>query len=187
MGQEGDGMYGSEMTDRIKAYWNEISDSEWYRSTRTAEKISYLKEKPESAFHPAVNKLIHKYLPDMKDRRVLLPSSGDNHAAFALAMMGAHVTSADISEHQLENASAIAEQLCLDIEFVCDDTMKLSHIPDQTYDMVYTSNGTLSWISDIDSMNRNIYRVLKTGGYSVMYDMHPFNRPFSGEAWKAPV
>ena len=35
-------------------------------------------------------------------------------------------------------------------------------------------------------MNRNISRVLKTGGYYVMYDMHPFNRPFSGEAWKAP-
>ena len=64
--------------------------------------------------------------------------------------------------------------------------MKLSHIRDQDYDMVYTSNGTLSWISDIDSMYRNICRVLKAGGYSVVYDMHPFNRPFSGEAWKAP-
>ena len=65
--------------------------------------------------------------------------------------------------------------------------MKLSHIRDQAYDMVYTSNGTLSWIYDMDSMYRNIYRVLKTGGFSVMYDMHPFNRPFSGEAWKAPL
>ena len=101
-------------------------------------------------------------------------------------MMGARVTSADISERQLENASVIAGQLGLDIEFICDDTMQLSRIRDRAYDMVYTSNGTLSWISDIDSMNRNIYRVLKTGGYSVTYDMHPFNRPFSGEAWKTP-
>ena len=179
-------MSGSGITDQIKAYWNETSDSEWYRSLRTDEIISRLKEKPESAFHPAVYELICKYLPDLKGRRILLPSSGDNHAAFALAMMGARVTSADISERQLENASVIAEQLCLDIEFICDDTMQLSQIRDQAYDMVYTSNGTLSWISDIDSMNRNIYRVLKTGGYSVTYDMHPFNRPFSGEAWKTP-
>ncbi|MBE7003938.1 MAG: class I SAM-dependent methyltransferase [Ruminococcaceae bacterium] len=180
-------MSGNEIIDRIKAYWNETSDSEWYRSLRTDEMIERLKEKPESAFHPAVNELIRKYLPDLKDRRVLLPSSGDNHAAFALAMMGAHVTSADISERQLENAAAIAERLCLDIEFICDDTMQLSHIRDQAYDMVYTSNGTLSWISDIDGMYRNICRVLKPGGYSVMYDMHPFNRPFSGDAWKAPL
>lgn len=180
-------MNSNEMADRIKDFWNETSDSEWYRSLRTDESISRLKEKPESAFHPAVIELIRRYLPDMKGRNILLPSSGDNHAAFAFAMMGARVTSADISERQLENASVIAGRLGLDIEFICDDTMKLSHIPDRAYDMVYTSNGTLSWISDIDSMYRNICRVLKPGGYSVMYDMHPFNRPFSGEAWKAPL
>ena len=180
-------MNSNEMADRIKAFWNETSDSEWYRSLRTDERISRLKEKPESAFHPAVIELIRRYLPDMRGRRVLLPSSGDNHAAFAFAMMGARVTSADISERQLENASVIAGRLGLDIEFICDDTMKLSRIPDRAYDMVYTSNGTLSWISDIDGMYRNICRVLKPGGYSVMYDMHPFNRPFSGEAWKAPL
>lgn len=180
-------MNSNEMADRIKDFWNETSDSEWYRSLRTDESISRLKEKPESAFHPAVIELIRRYFPDMKGRNILLPSSGDNHAAFAFAMMGARVTSADISERQLENASVIAGRLGLDIEFICDDTMKLSHIPDQAYDMVYTSNGTLSWISDIDSMYRNICRVLKPGGYSVMYDMHPFNRPFSGEAWKAPL
>ena len=179
-------MSGNEMTGRIKAYWNETSDSEWYRSLRTDEEIRRLKEKPESAFHPAVYELICKYLPDLKGRRILLPSSGDNHAAFAFAMMGARVTSADISERQLENAAVIAGKLGLDIEFICDDTTELSCIRDQAYDLVYTSNGTLSWIGDIDSMYRNICRVLKTGGCSVMYDMHPFNRPFSGEARQAP-
>ena len=179
-------MSGNEMTDRIKAFWNETSDSEWYRSLRANEKIRSLKEKTESAFHPAVYELIRKYLPDMKGRRILLPSSGDNHAAFSFSMMGAYATSADISERQLENASAVARKLDLNIEFICDDTMKLSCIHDSAYDMVYTSNGTLSWISDIDSMYRNIFRVLKADGYSVMYDIHPFNRPFSGEAWKTP-
>ena len=180
-------MSNDEIMDRIRDYWNETSDSAWYRSLRTDGTIRRLQENPESAFHPAVYELIRRYIPDMEGRRVLLPSSGDNHAAFALATAGARVTSADISERQLEHASAIAERLGLDIEFVCDDTMKLSRIRDRAYDMVYTSNGTLSWISDIDGMNRNISRVLKTGGYYVMYDMHPFNRPFSGEAWKAPA
>ena len=176
----------SELLDQIKAYWNETSDSEWYRSLRTDEAITRLKENPASAFHPAVFALIRKYLPELEGRRILLPSSGDNHAAFALALMGAQVTSADISERQLENASVLAGQLGLDIEFICDDTMKLSRIPDQSYDLVYTSNGTLCWIYDIAGMYRNICRVLKPGGFSVMYELHPFNRPFSGEVWKAP-
>lgn len=177
---------GGDMADRIRAYWDETSDSAWYRSLRTGERIAALKERPESAFPPAVYALIRKYLPDLKGRRILLPSSGDNHAAFALAMMGAQVTSADISRRQLENASAVAEKLDLAIEFVCDDTMRLSHIRHEAYDMAYTSNGTLSWISDLDGMSRSLCRALKPGGYCVLYDMHPFNRPFSGEAWKAP-
>ena len=175
-----------ERIETIKAWWNSTSDSDWYRSLRTEEQITRLNENPESAFHPAVYELIRKYLPDLKGLRILLPSSGDNHVAFALAVMGAQVTSADISERQLENAAEIANRLHLDIEFVCDDTMKLSRIPDSAFDMVYTSNGTLSWIDDPDSMNRNICRVLKPGGYAVLYDMHPFSRPFSGEAFKAP-
>ena len=179
-------MNGHELLDRIKAYWNETSDSEWYRSLRTDERIGRLRENPGSAFHPAVMALIRGCLPDVEGRRILLPSSGDNHAAFAFALMGARVTSADISERQLENAAAIAGRLGLAIEFVCDDTMTLSRIPDQTYDLVYTSNGTLSWISDLDGMYCNICRVLKPGGHSVLYDLHPFNRPFAGEAWKEP-
>ncbi len=179
-------MTRDERIGRVKAWWNETSDSDWYRSLRTEEQINHLKEDPASAFHPAVYELIHQYCPDLKNLRILLPSSGDNHAALALAMMGAQVTSTDISERQLENAADIAKQLHLNIEFICDDMMKLSRIPDHAYDMVYTSNGTLSWIDDLDSMNRNICRVLKPGGYAVLYDMHPFNRPFSGDAFKEP-
>lgn len=179
-------MSGNEVLGRIKAYWNETADSDWYRSLRTEERINRLKEKPEVAFHPAVYAIIRRYLPDLSRLRILLPSSGDNHAAFALAMMGAHVTSVDISERQLDNAAGVAADLHLDIEFICDDTMKLSRIRNQDYDMVYTSNGTLSWINDLDSMYSNMYRVLKPGGFSIMYDVHPFNRPFSGEAWKTP-
>lgn len=179
-------MNSREMLDGIKAFWNETSDSDWYRSLRTEEKIRGLKEKPASAFHPAVYALMGKYLPELKHLKVLLPSSGDNHAAFALALLGARVTSADISERQLENAAAIAGRLGLEIEFVCEDTMQLSRVGDETCDLVYTSNGTLSWIYDLDGMHRSIARVLKPGGYFILYDMHPFNRPFSGEAWKPP-
>ncbi|MBQ4426032.1 MAG: class I SAM-dependent methyltransferase [Lachnospiraceae bacterium] len=179
-------MNGDGRIEEIRHWWNAASDSDWYRSRRTEEQIGRLKEDPASAFHPAVYKLIRKYLPELKDLRILLPSSGDNHAAFVLAMMGARVTSADISERQLENAADIAKRLQLDIEFVCDDTRKLARIPDQAFDMVYTSNGTLSWIDDLDGMNRNICRVLRPGGYAVLYDMHPFNRPFSGDAFKEP-
>lgn len=171
---------------QVKENWNRTADSEWYKSLRTDEKIEELVNSPMSAFHPGVYDLIRKFIPDLKEKKILLPSSGDNHAAFAFALFGAKVTSADISERQLENAAAIAGELNLDIDFVCDNTMELANIESNMYDLVYTSNGTHSWIPDLNTMYRNIFRVLKSGGYSIMYDIHPFNRPFTGEPWKEP-
>lgn len=171
---------------QVKEEWNKTSDSEWYRSLRTDEKIRALTDVPATAFHPTVYEMLLKYMPEMKGKRVLLPSSGDNHAAFAFALMGAEVTSADISEKQLENAAKIAEKLKLDISFVCDNTMELANIADNAYDLVYTSNGTHSWIPDLEVMYRNVSRVLKKSGYSVMFDIHPFTRPFTGKPWKEP-
>ena len=170
----------------VKNYWNEVSDSEWYRSLRTEERLGRLRKDPRTAFYPGVLELMEKYTGEFRGKKILLPSSGDNHAAFAFALMGAKVTSADLSDRQLENARRISESWNLDIAYVCDDTTRLSEFGDGTFDMVYTSNGTLSWITDLKEMYGNIRRVLKKGGYSVLYDIHPFTRPFTMEAWKAP-
>lgn len=171
----------------VKNHWNQTAESDWYRSLRTDERIRALRQNPQVAFHPAVFALLRKYMPDLRDKKVLLPSSGDNHAAFAIALMGANVTSADISEKQLENAQRIAKQLELDIHFVCEDTMHLTQMADNAYDLVYTSNGTHSWIDQLDTMYQNIHRVLRHGGISILYDVHPFQRPFTGEAWQQPT
>ena len=175
-----------EQLKAVKEHWNALSDSDWYQSLRTGDQLSRLEKDPSSAFHPGVWERIKRHMGEVRGKRVLLPSSGDNHAAFAFSLMGAKVTSADISERQLENAKDLAEKLGLTIQFVCDNTMELGNIADNAYDLVYTSNGTLSWINDLSGMYRNISRVLADQGLSVMYDLHPFNRPFSGEAWKEP-
>lgn len=176
----------SNWLDDVKEGWNKTANSKWYQSLRSDERISALKAFPESAFHPEVYKLILKQLHEVANKKVLLPSSGDNHAAFALSLLGADVTSTDISEKQLENAQEIAQKLNLNIRFVCQDTMKLNELPDDYFDLVYTSNGTHTWITDLDSMYKNITRVLKPNGCSIMYDIHPFNRPFVGEPWTEP-
>lgn len=171
---------------QVKNHWNQTSDSEWYRSLRTEEQLAALTRHPETAFHPEVFRLLCKHLEGFDGKKVLLPSSGDNHAAFALALLGAEVTSADLSERQLENAQIVAEQIGVKIRFICEDTMQLTKIESSAYDLVYTSNGTHSWITDLPGMYRQICRVLKPSGYSVMYDVHPFHRPFTDEVWKEP-
>lgn len=176
----------NEQLQKIKEHWDKTADSAWYQSLRTEEKIQALLKEPASAFHPAVYRQLRQFVPELKGKRVLLPSSGDNHAAFALALLGAEVVSADISQKQLERAQAIAGRHSLEIRFVCDDTASLSQLEDGGFDLVYTSNGTLTWIKDLEAMYRNFYRVLKPGGLCLCFDVHPFQRPFSGEPWKQP-
>lgn len=122
----------------VKEHWNKISDSEWYQSLRTDDRLSALYNNPETAFHPEMLSLMKKYIGNFTGKRILLPSSGDNHAAFAFALMGAKVTSADISERQLENAKSISDSWGLNIEYVCDNTRYLSKIDAAAYDLVYT-------------------------------------------------
>lgn len=173
--------YMEDWLKQIKNGWDETSDSSWYQSLRTDEKINELLLSPNLAFHPTVYQLINKYIPNLNGKKVLLPSSGDNHAAFAFAVLGAKVTSTDISERQLENAQAIAKKHNLDITFACEDTMQLTNIENNHFDLVYTSNGTHVWINELNLMYKNIYRVIKPYGVSIMYDIHPFNRPFTGD------
>lgn len=170
----------------IKDTWNKWSDT-WYEKFRTDEVISKIINKPESAFHHTTYSLIKNALPSLEGKRILVPSSGDNHAVFAFHLMGAKVTSCDISEKQLENANVIAHKHRWDIEFNCDDTMKLSKIESNKYDFVYTSNGVHVWIDDLNSMYKNIYRVLKNNGAYIMYDIHPFTRPFGDDTNKITI
>lgn len=177
----------SDYLEQIKNSWNETSDSEWYQSLRMEGKVNHILENPNLAFHPTVYEIIRKYIPDLSRKKILLPSSGDNHAAFAFAVLGAKVTSSDISNRQLENAKLLSQKNQLDITFMCDDTMTLRNIGNNEFDLVYTSNGTHVWINELDRMYENIYRVLKPEGVSIMYDIHPFNRPFVGDIGEPKV
>jgi len=164
--------------NRIIEYWDEKSDT-WYTRYRTDEVISKLVQSPTSAFHHTTWDLIHTAIPNLEGKKVCVPSSGDNHAAFAFAILGAKVTSCDISTRQLEIASEIAKRYGWEIEFICDNTMELSKIKDEEYDFVFTSNGVHVWLHDLAAMYRNVYRILKQAGTYIMYDIHPFGRPFA--------
>lgn len=158
--------------------WNKTSDSDWYNSYRTDEAINAIVQKPASAFHPTTYLMLKEYLGNFKDKKILVPSSGDNHAVFAFCLLGAQVTSTDISKRQIENAKAIADKQDWHIKFAVDNTMTLETVKDDIYDLVYTSNGVFVWIDNLLSMFANICRVLKDGGLHLFHNIHPFTRPF---------
>ncbi|MXX02768.1 MAG: class I SAM-dependent methyltransferase [Gemmatimonadetes bacterium] len=136
-------------------------------------------EEPELGFAGGAYALIGSLAGSVEGKDVAVVGSGDNHAVFALAGMKAHVTSIDISERQLETASARADQLGLSIDFVRADATDLHAIVDSSFDLVCSTNGFFVWIADLRAVYGEVFRILKPGGFYVFYDVHPFQRPWT--------
>lgn len=172
------------MTNRVaqknQDNWDSYSGA-YLRFKHNEKFISRILADPARAFEPACWQQLRLRFPDLTGKRVCVPSSGDNYAVIAFALLGAEVTSCDISREQLEAGKQLARRLELDITFQQEDTMALQGLPDNAFDLVYTSNGVHVWLNDLPAMYRNVHRVLKPGGVYVMCDVHPFQRPFGSD------
>jgi SAM-dependent methyltransferase len=125
--------------------------------------------------------MIREFAGDLAGKHACVIGSGDNLASFALAGMGATVTSTDISEQQLMIAERRAIDLGLDIAFVRCDAADLIPLADNTFDLVCSTNGFFVWIADLARVFSAVNRVLKEGGHYVFYDVHPFLRPWKDQ------
>ena len=169
--------------DKIIDDWNRGSDK-YFSNTKFDELFSALEKDPYKGFPQAMAEMIKEYYPDLKGKKVYVPSCGDNTAVFSFCALGAEVTATDISFKQIENARKIAEKRNLKVEYHVCDSMKLNEIPDNNYDLVYTSNGVHVWINDLTAMYSNINRILKKGSKYMFFDTHPSVRPFDKKVYK---
>jgi SAM-dependent methyltransferase len=90
------------------------------------------------------------------------------------AMLGAQVTGIDFSDEAVALARSLSEELHIPARFICSDIYDLPQVLDETFDIVYTSYGVLSWLSDIPAWARLAARYLKPGGVFYMAEFHPF-------------
>ena len=115
-------------------------------------------------------------LGDISGRRVCVLGSGDNQVVFALAGLGAAVTSVDISQNQLDVAETRAKALGLSVTFVQADVSDLSPLEDGSFDVVYTGGHVAVWVSDLETYYREAVRILRREGLFVVDEYHPFRR-----------
>ena len=166
----------NDRTNAIKENWNNMAER--WNDLRNDTIIDGIVKDPCSIFRPQLQAMFKQFVGDFTGKQVLVPASGDNREVFAFHLLGAKVTSSDLSEKQLEYSANVAKKHNWDIKFVWDNLMELSNIQSGEYDFVYISNGVMFWIDDLNSMYKNINRVLKPGGNYMMYDGHPFMYPF---------
>jgi len=102
--------------------------------------------------------------------------------SLSLARMGARVSGVDFSQPAIDKARQLAEQLGLEAQFHCCDVRDtLQRIARNSFDLVYTSYGTIGWLPELESWAQVIAGALKPGGRLVFVEFHPVLWMFDNE------
>jgi len=115
-------------------------------------------------------------LRGIRGRRVCVLGSGDNQVVFALAGLGALVTSVDFSRNQLDVGERRAVELGLTVTFVQADVTDLSVFREGSFEVVYTGGHVAVWVSDLAKFYREAGRILAVGGLFLVNEYHPYRR-----------
>jgi len=163
------------MIDRIheanRRRW-EAASSSWARRADTRGIWRKCHRDPSLALHASEL----AWLQDVSGKSVAVLGSGDNQVVFALAGMGARVTSVDVSASQIAIARDRAATLGLNVAFVCADVVNLSTFDGATFDLVFTGGHVAVWVADLRRFYGEAAHILKPGGRLIVSEYHPFRR-----------
>lgn len=87
--------------------------------------------------------------------------------------LGAQSTGVDISDEGIKLAKELNEMLQLDATFVCCNVLDTSKYITDTFDIVFTSYGTIGWLPDLDPWAKMISERLNPGGVFYIVEFHP--------------
>ncbi len=106
----------------------------------------------------------------------------------SLLNLGVHeVVGIDIADELIETARGLAAQLDAAADFVVSDVLDTPEELAGTADLVFTGKGALHWMFDLRGWARTVRRLLRPGGWLVLYDFHPMMWLFaSGSASMTP-
>lgn len=91
----------------------------------------------------------------------------------SFSRLGARCTGIDFSEKAVAFAKNLNKELLLDASFVCCNVLDTSSYLSQTFDIVFTSYGTIGWLPDLQPWAKMIAQRLKPGGTFYIVDFHP--------------
>ena len=158
----------NKMHESNRACWNEWA--QWW-GKRADEKGNWKRCHRDPALVFCPDEMA--FLSDVRGKDVCVLGSGDNEAVFALAGLGARVTSVDISEGQLAIAAERARILGLSVSFVRADVTHLEGLEAGRFDLAYTGGHVSVWVSDITRYYAEAARILRQGGLLIINEYHP--------------
>ena len=151
-------MNGQEMEDRVVRYW----------TLRSHDFGTIRKNELSNAMGKRWLEELEAALPPKDRLRILDVGTGTGFFAILMAHLGQQVTGIDLTPAMLEEASAMAKELGLAIDFRQMDAQALD-FADDTFDVVLSRN--LTWtLPEPEKAYAQWHRVLKPGGLLLNFD-----------------
>lgn len=125
-------------------------------------------------FHQTqIDPYIYKIIGDVKDKTIYDLGCGNGYISRNLSKKGAKVFASDVSEELIKIAKEKSENL--DISYSVRDGLDFSDFDDNQFDVV-VMNMVIHYIEDLDTLFKEISRVLKPNGILAFSTNH-FFRP----------
>ncbi|QQV03673.1 MULTISPECIES: class I SAM-dependent methyltransferase [Chryseobacterium] len=121
----------------------------------------------------SLNSIELELLDDLAGKSVLHLQCHFGQDSISLSRMGAKVTAVDLSDKAIEAGISLVEKCHEKVEFICSDVYELPNILDETFDMVFTSYGTIGWLPDLEKWANVVSHFLKPDGHFIMAEFHP--------------
>lgn len=156
-----------EIHEQNRKAWNQ--GAVWYEK-KIEQTIEFLKS-GKSSIHPVEKQNIgdfHRF-----ERAIHIQCASGQDTLSLLNEGVGEVVGIDISDKQIENATITAKAINAKAQFIRSDILETPHELDGTADLVYTGQGAICWLFDLNSWAKVIFRLLKPGGVFHILDMHP--------------
>jgi len=132
-----------------------------------------------------LNPFISEELGDIKGKKILHLQCNTGADSILLARKGAIVTGVDLVPDNIKFARQLAEDFQeKNVSFVVSDIMELMENHEGKYDIVFTSEGAIGWLPDLEKWGKTIRFFLKEEGYFYLHDSHPTFLIFDEEELK---
>lgn len=121
----------------------------------------------------SLNSIELDLLGDVRNKKILHLQCHFGQDSISLARLGAKVTGVDFSEKAIQAANKLASNEDVNVSFICCDLYSLPEKLTDTFDIVFTSYGTITWLPDLTKWAEVISQFLKPNGKFVFVEFHP--------------
>jgi SAM-dependent methyltransferase len=135
-----------------------------------------------------LSNIIEEELGDVFGKKIIHLQCNTGADSILLARRGANVTGVDFVPENIFFAKKLSRELGINnVDFIESDIMELKEKHNIKYDMVFTTEGVLCWLPDLNKWAETIKHLLKKNGVLYVLDSHPFYLVFDGEKLKENI